>query len=156
MPAMTITVAAKSAPAPGKKRWRVKNQEGMVFQVDPNLAPSLDLNKTYDITYKNDSYNNTTFRVLETVKESSAPTAANVSAQASEGRRAGYIEDPKKAEDIAVLAIVKEWVGRIGVGDTAGLEHALRSARTAWRRHQTSKIETGAVDPDLNDELPEF
>lgn len=76
----------------------------------------------------------------------------------------GSVNPAEKDENIAVLALVKEWMGKIPVGDIAGVTHALRTCRAAWREFKKTHATPPAplLNPkpsfkeELNDEIPDF
>lgn len=160
MPSATVMIQAKAAPDVGKKRWKIKSDNGQVFQVDPALSDRFQVGKTYDITYKDDQFGDRKFRVVETVKEAAmqqAPTPSN----SGSFTQSGYTPPDKyKDESIAVLAILKCFQP-LPVGDRVAVLHALKSAAFAWRdfkRWQVDgNIETGRqpLQQERYEEFPE-
>lgn len=163
MPTATVTVQGKADPERGKKRGRIKGDTGMLFQADPGFLNQVIVGSTYDLTYRDDEYNGTKFRVVEGVAPSvGRPPAPVPSPGGSTGQRR-YEPAPsedRRGEDIATLAIVKEWIGRIPVGDEGALVHALRVARRAWLKFKSGsdpKIESGpSMRDEMEDDIPEF
>lgn len=87
--------------------------------------------------------------------------AAPRPAPATPPMTASYINPAEKDENIAVLALVKEWMDKITVGDVAGLTHALKTCRAAWREFKKSHAALAqppklTTSEELNDEIPEF
>jgi hypothetical protein len=75
----------------------------------------------------------------------------------------GFAYQAEKDENIAVLALVKEWMGKIPIGDIAGVTHALRTCRAAWREFKRSHAAPATQVPapraplaEFNDAIPGF
>lgn len=162
MPIETVTVAGKADPEMGKKRGRIKSQDGKLFQADPAYLRQVNVGGTYDVEYENREFNGATFRVVESIVPTMGHQQVSQRAQAqiAEGRASGQIMPDRRGEDIATLALVKEWMGRIPVGDVGAVVHALKSARAAWLKFKTGgddKIESGpSLRDEMEDEIPEL
>ncbi len=151
----TITVAKVEQPAAGRKQGMVHDTKGGRWKVWADKLANYNVGSTYEVNYKTNTFNGNTFNVIETMALKSTGSPQQVQAAAATHTQS----DDKRSEDIAVLAIVKEWVAKIPVGDTEGLVHALRVARVAWRnsaviKQMPSKIESGPQnEADFNDEI---
>jgi len=161
MPTINLTIAGSERPAAGKKRGRIKTPEGQLFQVEPadldhTLLPKLLIGKTYEVTYRDDSYNNNAFRVVESYKETNSQPMPTYSGGPP------ILTEVERQEDIAVEAIFRDvapfWMSKVQPGDRAGLAHILRSIRGAWRdsKGPSQNIETGRrpLREEMGDELP--
>ena len=150
----TITVAKVEPPAAGRKQGTVHDTKGGRWKVWADKIPLYNIGSTYEVNYKTNNFNGQTFNVIETAKKVGTATPQEATAAAATYN----VSDEKRSEQIAVLAIVKEWVAKIPVGDTAGLVHAIRSAREAWKqayaKPMPTRIESGPPD-DMDDGLPE-
>jgi len=60
--------------------------------------------------------------------------------------------NPAEAKQIAVLAIVKEWVGKIPVGDEASLVNAIKAAMRAYDKTLGGTV--AQRQDDMDDEIP--
>lgn len=167
MPTVRIQVAGTEGPQAGKKRGRIKDTSGTLYQALPSFLGMVQIGGTYDLTYKDDSFNGTSFRVVEGVTPAigGAPIAPQTTQSYSappprqaQPRSYEPVSDDR-GDDIATMAIVKEWIGRIPVGDTAAVVHALRAARRAWKTFKANpdNIESGRqpVQSDGYEEFPE-
>lgn len=65
MQTSTITVSAVAPPAPGKKRGKVTDQNGGVYQAGYPLLSSFQPGGTYNIQWKADNFNGYAFNVIE-------------------------------------------------------------------------------------------
>jgi hypothetical protein len=153
----TITVAIVEHPAAGRKQGTVHDTKGNRWKVWADKIPNYALGSTYEVNYKTNHFNGQTFNVIETAKKIAGATPQEATAAAATYNAS----DEKRSEQIAVLAIVKEWVPQITVGDTAGLVHAIRVVREAWKQAYAkplpSKIESGPHPvAEFNDEIPGF
>lgn len=167
MPTVTIQVAGTEAPAYGKKRGRIKDTNGTLYQALPSFLNMVKIGSAYDLTYKDDEFNGTKFRVVEGVAPAMGVPGPQSAARPSPHQTATSMGEPRYSEpvrddrgdDIATMAIVKEWIGRIPVGDTAAVVHALRAARRAWKTFKANpdNIETGRqpLESDRYEEFPE-
>lgn len=158
MPTVRIQVAGTEGPQYGKKRGRIKDTNGALYQALPSFLGMVQIGGTYDLTYKDDSFNGTAFRVVEGVTPAIGGQPGGVTpitpggpmpmpppqARPAQNYGAPQQEDAR-GDDIATMAIVKEWIGRIPVGDAGAVAHALRSARRAWKMFKANpdNIETG-------------
>lgn len=73
-----ISVVEVQPPQPGKKRGKVKDTSGALYQAGYPLLSSFQPGGTYSITYKDDSFNGFSFRVIEGMQPATgaAPTPA--------------------------------------------------------------------------------
>lgn len=155
MPTVTIRVAGTEAPATGKKRGRIKDESGTLYQAVPDFLNTVKIGQSYELTYKDDEFNGNKFRVVEGVKP-----AANVAPQPMAARPQVAYSDPHKDESIAVLAILKCFQP-LEVGDRAAIFHALKAAAFAWRDFKKwqvdGNIETGRqpLQREYYEEFPE-
>jgi hypothetical protein len=160
MPTETIKVAGTEGPKTGKTRGRIKAEDGRLFQAAPVILDSVRIGSVYDIGYKDDEYNGTKFRVIESLAPSIGQVAAPVQNRTapaggfSAGPREAPIED-ERGTDIATLAIAKVWLEKVPVGDEVGCLHALRVARRAWLKFKANpnNVESGR-QPPMEDEVP--
>lgn len=65
MQTSTITVSAVAPPAPGKKRGKITDQNGGVYQAGYPLLSSFQPGGTYSIQWKADNFNGYAFNVIE-------------------------------------------------------------------------------------------
>ena len=148
MPVVQVTIAEKADPAIGKKRGRVKDTEGRIFQVPPTMLDMVYVGGSFDLTYKDDSYGDTKFRVIEGIK----PLAGAVppAQQAATPRPSPMASttpayDQYRDESIAVLALVKSTP--LVAGDRVGNFHVLKAHALTWRDfkkwQKDGNIETG-------------
>ena len=68
MQVTTIHVTEVVPPQPGKKRGRVKDSSGALYQAGYPLLSSFQPGNSYNIVYKDDSFNNVSFRVIESIQ----------------------------------------------------------------------------------------
>lgn len=142
MPTVNITVAGIEGPKSGKKRGRVKDKDGTVYQISPVLLAMMKMDSTYEITYTDESFtppgSNETlkYRVIESL----IPAIGGVIGLPPDPRAGAprqYTPPPASAasddkdESIATLAIIK--CQQLPVGDRAGIFHALKASALAWR-----------------------
>lgn len=157
MPTAVVTIAGTEAPAAGKTRGRIKGDDGRLFQIHPDLIRSsmIAVGSTYEVTYKDEEFKGTKYRVVEAV----APALPHASPPAP--RPGGFDrvaqaapEVDERGLDIATLAIAKVWLERVPVGDQEGCTHALRVARRAWKAFKANpdNIESGRARPEIPDE----
>lgn len=163
MPMMTITVQGTEAPKPGKKRGRIKSETGMLFQANPEIIEGLIMGLPYEVAYKDEKFGDVSYRVVEAIypKGGAPQLPMHRVGGATQQRVTAPVTEDRRGEDIATLAIVKEWIKSIPVGDTGAVVHALKSARSAWLQFKKGtadpKIESGpSLKDELNDEIPEF
>ncbi len=151
-----ITVAKIEPPAQGRKQGTIHDTSGGRWKAWGDKLANYQVGSTYTITYKTNSFNGQSFNVIDNAVLASHGTPQ----QARQVAATQTNSDDKRSEDIAVLALIKEWVAKIPVGDTEGLAHALRVCRSAWRNSKNvlpSKIETGPQNAeDFGDEIPDF
>lgn len=156
MPTVRIQVAGTEGPQAGKKRGRIKDTSGTLYQALPSFLGMVQIGGSYDLTYKDDEFNGTKFRVVEGVTPAMAgasPGSYGPGTTATPARSYEPVrQQDDRGDDIATMAIVKEWIGRIPVGDAGAVAHALRSARRAWKMFKANpdNIETGR--PPLADD----
>ena len=145
MPTANVVAKFVNAPRAGSRYGSIKDANGEYWSVPATMLTQFAVNGSYQVEYDTTDKDGKTYKNIKKLMVGGPTQPANL------GKH--YLEDPRKAEDIAVLAIVKEWVGKIPVGDTEGLAHALRSARTAWRN---SKVpgQDAPVDPEFDDQIP--
>ena len=148
MPVVQVTIAEKADPVLGKKRGRVKDTEGRIFQVPPMMLDMVHVGGTFELSYKDDSYGDTKFRVIEGIKPmaGAAPsTQQTATPRPSPMASTTPAYDQYKDESISVLAIIK--CQQLPVGDRAGILHALKASALAWRDfkkwQKDGNIETG-------------
>src|SRR5450631_2557537 len=108
----TITVAKVETPAAGRKQGTVHDTKGARWKVWGDKLANYNVGSTYDITYKTNSFNGTNFNVIENAVLKAAGSPQQVQAAAATHTQG----DEKRSEDIAVLALAKEWVSKIPVG----------------------------------------
>ena len=164
MPTETIKVAGTEGPKAGKTRGRIKAEDGRLFQAAPVILDSVRIGSTYDIGYKDEEYNGTKFRVIESLAPSMNANAQRAMAaqdhpMAQRSPIAPYERDrpeiDERGTDIATLAIAKVWLEKVPVGDEVGCLHALRVARRAWLKFKANpnNVESGR-QPPMEDEVP--
>jgi hypothetical protein len=163
---MTIEVQGKADPEKGKKRGRIKDASGMIFQADPSILASVVVGSKYDIQYSDEEFKDFKYRVISEVNEvgkdsmtsvvqaapqrrDMPPPPLNPQAQLNAGTRAGLYRDSTKDEDISVLAIMKSQ--QIPPGDRAVIFHALKASALAWRDYKKWQK---TLASDMDDEIP--
>lgn len=153
MPEATVTIAAKADPELGKKRGRIKDVGGAIYQIAPTLAQMVVVGGTYELTFKDEEFTNPQgkafkYRVVESLMPAtrSSPNIPPPQPAATPRNepRIPPMEDERQT-DISVLSLMSstEWGKKIPVGDLASLDHALRTLRKAWVGHKKSKIDSG-------------
>ena len=154
MPTTTIQVKSVRQPDKFPKYGSVQDASGTFWSVPAGILSQFAENSPATVEYETTQKGDKTYRnITKMIVGGAAPVSP---------RATGPSYDEKRSEDIAVLAIVKEWVGKIPVGDTEGLVHALRVARVAWRnsaviKQMPSKIETGRqTEAEFDDSIPDF
>ena len=163
MPTETVLVQGKADPERGKTRGRIKSDTGKLFQAVPDILKQIEVGLTYEITYKDQTFNEAKYRVVEAVNPQGVPpnkSMSNTETQAAiRGKVSAPVED-RRGDDIATLAIYKPWGERIPVGDEGAVVHALRVARRSWLKFKSQsdpKIESGpSVRDEMADEIPDW
>lgn len=147
LPTTEITVAYINPPKEGKKMGSVKTADGQFYNVFENMlaqfSKGMKCRVEYEARPKDGGGEWRTIKKI--VGNGSAPTP---------GPKNDYRarSNPAEAKQIAVLAIVKEWVPQIAVADTAALIDAIRSAMMAY--DQTLGGVQAQRRDDMNDEVP--
>lgn len=125
-PTADIEIKYVNPPKPGKKFGNVKDVEGGLWLVDPaklnQFSPGMKCKVEYTSRTGQDG---TEWRTVgKIIGNGAGPT---MPAQNFRQR-----SNPAEAKQIAVLAIVKEWVPQIPVGDEAALVSAIGAAMRAY------------------------
>lgn len=166
MPSMTMKVMAKEAPQPGRKRGRVKNEAGMLFQASPAILDMLHIGKTYDINYKDDEFNGNKFRVLETFKEVGGPPLPSSSPNTTYSQQGtgGHQGPTTSNKDMHIFvcgaynnAIANPNVNPFDLTTSDKLKFVTEQMEiynlTLGRKGQLPPRQEG-IDPEFNDEIP--
>jgi hypothetical protein len=144
MPTVNITVAGMEKPKPGKERGRIKDKDGVIYQIKPVLMAMMNMDSAYEITYEDQTYTPPgssdilKFRVINSLTPAiggaSAPPAAPraYNPTLSTGTHNDDKERQLKDERIAALAILKTKTGEIG--DMEGSFSNLKLSALAWRK----------------------
>jgi hypothetical protein len=125
-------------PKPGKKRGRVKDKDGVVYQISPVLMAMMKMESTYEITFTDETFtppgstDTLKYRVIESLTPAIGGASAPPPQQAAPRYNPpGNMGSDDKDESIATLAIIK--CQQLPVGDRAGILHALKASALAWR-----------------------
>lgn len=172
MPQVTVKVQGKADPEMGKKRGRIKSDTGMLFQATPELLSKVAVGETYDILYKDESFRDANYRVVEAVYPATGPSLAPQAQSNTAARAMAAVTTPHqvsnfpdhKSELIACLSIIKSPCfskpvnfDRFGVAEV--LKIAALGLRDFEKWQRTQNITTGpqpSVADDMNDEIPSF
>lgn len=152
MHTMTIEVQGKSDPEKGKKRGRVKDASGMIFQADPSILASMVVGSRYDIEYSDEEFKDFKYRVISEVNEVGKDSMTSVvpAKPAAPPRRPDPpVYSSTKDEDISVLAILKSQ--QIKGGDREAIFHCLKQSALAWRDFKKWQK---TLASDMDDEIP--
>lgn len=143
MPMIVARIVQKADPAIGKKRGRIKLEDGSLYQIPQPLLGLVNPGMSYEINYKDDEFNGNKFRVVESIMQAALQQVAAPATQAGQPAQAD-----ERGTDIATLAIAKVWLEKVPVGDEQGCLHALRAARRAWLRFKANpnNVESGGDD----------
>lgn len=126
-PTAEITAKYLNPLKAGKKFASIKDDTDQFWLVRPGMFGQFSQGSKYKIEYSSRTdQQGTEWRTIEKVLGNAmAPMAQNNYRARS---------NPSESKQIAVLAIVKEWIGRIEVGDEDALVHALQVAMRAYDR----------------------
>jgi len=168
MPSAVINITEMAMPAPGKKRGRVKDRDGTIYQIDPGMLAGVKNGDTCEISFYDDEFKGMKFRVIETIKSMMTGAAPGPGSMAPSSRPAPMHANPiiNKDELIFVEALIKEWMSGIPIGEADALIRAVNTLRTVYAKtfgsnpvfKVPSKIETAkqAFNEEIGDEIPEF
>jgi len=165
MPSAVINITEMAMPAPGKKRGRVKDRDGTIYQIDPGMLAGVKNGDTCEISFYDDEFKGMKFRVIETIKSmmSGGPVPTPTRLATIHTSDTPQIN---KDELIFVEALIKEWMSGIPIGEADALIRAVNTLRTVYAKtfgsnpvfKVPSKIETAkqAFNEEMGDEIPEF
>ena len=153
MHTMTIEVQGKADPEKGKKRGRVKDASGMIFQADPAILASVIVGSKYDITYTDEEFKDFKYRVISEVnevgKDSMTTRVSPIPAPpAPRPSSSTEVYSDTKTEDISALAIIKSMQIE---PERSAVFIALREAAIGWRRYKKWQK---TLASDMDDEIP--
>lgn len=160
MPMMTVTVQGTEAPKAGKKRGRIKSETGMLFQANPELIAKVKMGETYELAYKDETFGDVSYRVVEAIyppKSDRAPPAAP-----SAPRAAALAPDTSKDMHIFVCgaynnALSNPTIDPFGLTTSDKLKFVTEQMEiynlTLGRKGQLPPKQEG-IDPEFNDEIP--
>lgn len=172
MPIASITVAAVTPPAPGKKRARVSDTEGNVYQVDGGAMFNFAPGSSWNIVYKDDSFNGHTFKVIEKFNPTSTVAAPQAGAAVPYQQHAAPSQTmmaPPKVdplpERIFVCGALNAALGNPGVNPAALTEDQLVVMVNGFRRvfartfggrrgDATAPVPNPQQSEDMSDEIP--
>lgn len=167
MQAATITIAYINRPE-GKGPGSIEDTDGRYWRIWPDkLAAFAGMEgNTVTVNYETGEFRGKPQYTILGLAGGQGPQAPMPRRRAPAPRPAPtappmpapYINPAEKDENIAVLALVKEWMGKIPVGDVAGVTHALKACRAAWREFKKSHAHQArpSLKEELNDGLPSF
>lgn len=171
MQATQIQIAAIAKMPVGKSPGTIVDTNGVEWKIflDKFQMLANKVGQSVAINYKTDEWPVGSGRQQHTIiglagTASGLPPAPPRQATPAPAAPAGFVNPAEKDENIAVLALVKEWMSKIPVGDIAGVTHALRTCRAAWREFKKTHAAPPVSPPNpkpplreaLNDEIPEF
>lgn len=151
MHTMTIEVQGKADPEKGKKRGRIKDASGMIFQADPEFLRKMDVGSKYDIQYSDEEFKDFKYRVISEVnevgKDSMTTRVSPIPAPPAAKPVSTEVYSDTKTEDISALAIIKS----MEIEPEAGaVFSALREAAIGWRRYKKwQKTLASAIDDEI-------
>ena len=165
---VTIQVAQVQPPAPGKKRGKVIDTSNIAYQAGYPLLGSFQPGQSYNITYKDDSFNGFAFRVIEqatpasgqmqmAVGQPAVPTqpAPQAFQRAPQGRQYGRQTDEDLPERIFVCGALNAALSNtntIPINLTeAQLTAIVNNLRRVYKRTFGGQPTAG---DDMNDEIP--
>lgn len=121
-----LTIKYVNQPKPGKQLGNVKDINGELYLVPPAMLTQFSPGMVCKVEFTTSTGQDGTVwkKVAKVIGSPGAPVPAK---QQFMARKA-----PNESRQIGVLAIVKEWVGQIPVGDTAMLVTAIKSAMAAY------------------------
>lgn len=161
MPMMTITVQGTEAPKPGKKRGRIKSETGMLFQANPELIAKVKMGESYELAYKDETFGDTSYRVVEAVyppKTGGAPAA--------QPARQAAASTPESNKDMHIFvcgaynnALANPTIDPFGLTTSEKLKFVTEQMEiyklTLGRKAGTPiSPKPQEVDPEFNDEIP--
>lgn len=167
MPSVVVTVQSVTQPQPGKKRGRIQASNGQLFQADPAFLSQVALGRNYDLTYEEQSFNNTTFRVVKGIVATAGPATTTPShptpMAAGGGRYSGT--DLATAERIFVCGALNAMLSNPNVTPVnmsqTEIMHLVANLRGAWA--STFGKPAGVPSPSptpvgdiIDDEIPDF
>jgi len=158
MPVATVTVQELRPPAADKKRGRIVDVSGTLYQSSPELQATMKVGQNYNVTYKDDEYNGVAFRVAESavlVASQAVPYVPAKTAQANPAPRSSYgATDMATAERIFVCGALNAILSNQNVvpGDltAAKMIATVHIIRTAW----LNTFGGQGADPEMGDEIP--
>ena len=127
LPTAEIEIAYVNAPKEGKKMGSIKTSDGTFYNVFPDKLSQFAKGAKYRIEYEaRPKDGGGEWRTIKRIIGNGAVAAPSNNYRAR--------SNPSESKQIAVLAIVKEWVPHIPVGDEDALVHALQVAMRAYDR----------------------
>jgi hypothetical protein len=166
MPVVIAQVTGAEGPKAGKKRGRIKDANGMLYQITPELARNVALGSTYSIEYTDEEFKDLKYRVVQSIipamagQQAITPQAiAAQSNAAAQAAQSPYLPpapyNATKDEDIATLAIAKPQLEKINPGDRVTGLHILKQSAMMWRDFKKwQKLGPQTVAEDMDDGLP--
>lgn len=150
----------------GKKRWVLKAQDGTMYGVPEALSSRVSKGQSYELTYKEDNWNNKTYLVVLSISPAgqsgpgpSGRPEARPSNQPSQ--RPAPVQDTNKDMHIFVCgaynnALSNTNIDPFGVTTSEKLKfitEQMEIYRMTLGKKREDRIESGP-DSDMNDEIP--
>lgn len=156
-----INVVEVQPPQPGKKRGKVKDTSGALYQAAYPLLSSFQPGGTYSITYKDDSFNGFSFRVIEGMQPAvgAAPTPPPAPMVSTGGTTQNVVREAAQPslrdEHIFVCGALNASLGNPNMNPAAmtaqQVASLVRMFRTAYAHTFGGKISS---EEAMNDEIP--
>jgi hypothetical protein len=77
----TVNIQAKyiNEPSPGKKNWSIKDENGIIYSIPPNLAQPMQQGDQYTLQYEESTFNGRVYKMVKGVMAVSPTPAASAS-----------------------------------------------------------------------------
>ena len=181
MPVVIANIVGAEGPKSGKKRGRIKDTNGILYQITPELARTMGVkfrssdgvwilpesNPPYSVEYTDEVFMSGTNELKYKVVQSIVPAMPGQTVPTAPPSMPNkppitppqtYVPAPQpniKDEDIATLAIAKPQLEKINPGDRVTALHILRESALAWRDFKKwQKLGPQTVAEDMDDGLP--
>ena len=145
-----ITVRYVNQPKAGKRMGSIKDDTGQFYGCFPNMLTKfregMNCTVEYEARPRDDGGE---WRTVKSIVGTPTGTGAAPSMPTANYRARS---NPSESKQIAVLAMVKEWVGKIAVGDEDALVHALQVCSRAYDK-TLGGVQAQRRD-DMDDEIP--
>lgn len=171
MPIANITVSGVTPPAPGKKRAKITDTGGGIYQVDAAQMHNFAPGSSWSVVYKDDSFNGFAFKVIEKFNPAGSVNVAPGGTVPIPNPPYQHMAPPQAAkadplpERIFVCGALNAALGNPNINpggltedQVVGLVNNFRRAfaRTFGGRRDdaTAPVPNPQVNQDMSDEIP--